>query len=79
MSLSQIRGVLQNLATLADQVPLTLSVSQRGVVFLRDQDVTPTEMKDLMLRITELAGCVSAAFLPSSRHSGTQLSVLEYT
>lgn len=30
------------------------------MVFLRDQDVTPTEMKDLMLRITELAGCVSA-------------------
>lgn len=33
-------------------------VSERGVVFLRDQDVTPTEMKDLMLRITELSGCV---------------------
>lgn len=38
---------------------LAITVSQRGVVFLRDQDVTPTEMKDLMLRITELAGCVS--------------------
>lgn len=38
-----------------------LQVSQRGVVFLRDQDVTPNEMKDLMLRITELSGCVSLA------------------
>lgn len=38
----------------------TEPVSQRGVVFLRDQDVTPHEMKDLMLRITELAGCVSS-------------------
>ena len=35
------------------------AVSQRGVVFLRDQDVTPTEMKDFMLRLTEQAGCVS--------------------
>lgn len=34
-------------------------VSQRGVVFLRDQHVTPIQMKDLMLRISELSGCVS--------------------
>jgi alpha-ketoglutarate-dependent taurine dioxygenase len=33
-------------------------VSQRGVVFLRDQHVTPQQMKALMLRITEVAGCV---------------------
>lgn len=37
----------------------SLAVSQRGVVFLRDQDVTPTEMKDFMLRLTEQSGCVS--------------------
>ena len=35
------------------------AVSQRGVVFLRDQDVTPAEMKDFMLRLTEQAGSVS--------------------
>lgn len=39
-----------------------MAVSERGVVFLRDQDVTPTEMKDLMLRITELSGCVCCCF-----------------
>lgn len=33
-------------------------VSQRGVVFLRDQDVTPIQMRDLMERLTHLAGCV---------------------
>lgn len=33
-------------------------VSRRGVVYLRDQDVTPAQMKELMLRITELSGCV---------------------
>lgn len=37
---------------------LAVTVSQRGVVFLRDQDVTPIQMKDLMLRLTKLAGCV---------------------
>jgi hypothetical protein len=37
---------------------LAITVSQRGVVFLRDQDVTPTQMKDLMLKLTKLAGCV---------------------
>lgn len=47
--------------------PLTMcSVSQRGVVFLRDQDVTPTQMKDFCLRLTELAGCVSQFYQTSS-------------
>ena len=35
------------------------TVSRRGVVFLRDQVVNPYQMRDLMLRITDLAGCVS--------------------
>jgi len=35
-----------------------IAVSQRGVVFLRDQDVTPNEMKDFMLRLAYLAGSV---------------------
>lgn len=38
---------------------LAVTVSQRGVVFLRNQDVTPEQMKDLMERITRAAGSVS--------------------
>jgi alpha-ketoglutarate-dependent taurine dioxygenase len=38
---------------------LAVTVSQRGVVFLRNQDVTPQQMRELMERITVLAGSVS--------------------
>jgi hypothetical protein len=41
---------------------LTEPVSQRGVVFLRNQDVTPQQMKELCLRITEAAGSVCDPF-----------------
>lgn len=41
-------------------------VSQRGVVFLRDQDVTPEQMRDLMEKLTVLAGCVCVIPLPMS-------------
>jgi alpha-ketoglutarate-dependent taurine dioxygenase len=37
---------------------LAVTVSQRGVVFLRNQDVTPQQMRELMERITVLAGSV---------------------
>ena len=37
---------------------LAIMISERGVIFLRDQDVTPQQMKGLMERITEAAGCV---------------------
>lgn len=37
---------------------LAVTISKRGVVFLRNQDVTPVQMRDLMERITVLAGCV---------------------
>ena len=40
---------------------LAVTISERGVVFLRDQDVTPQEMKELMERISEAAGCVRSA------------------
>ena len=40
---------------------LAVTISERGVIFLRDQDVTPQQMKGLMERITEAAGCVSVA------------------
>jgi hypothetical protein len=43
---------------------LAVTVSQRGVVFLRNQDVTPQQMRELMERITVLAG--SVRFLYSS-------------
>ena len=36
-------------------------VSQRGVVFLRDQHVNPQQMRELCERITLLAGSVSRA------------------
>jgi alpha-ketoglutarate-dependent taurine dioxygenase len=37
-------------------------VSERGVVFLRDQHVSPQEMRELCERISILAGCVSIYF-----------------
>lgn len=51
---------------------LAVTVSQRGVVFLRDQDVTPTQMKDLMQRLTKLAGSVRtpAQFGPDAVENG---------
>ncbi|KAH7139540.1 hypothetical protein B0J11DRAFT_46516 [Dendryphion nanum] len=61
---------------------LAVTVSQRGVVFLRDQQVTPTQMKDLMLRITELAGCPSTSGLHThplteeGSELGDQISVI---
>jgi hypothetical protein len=39
---------------------LAVTISERGVIFLRDQDVTPQQMKELMERISEAAGCVSS-------------------
>ncbi|KAI1263963.1 TfdA family taurine catabolism dioxygenase TauD [Xylariaceae sp. FL1019] len=42
---------------------LAVTVSQRGVVFLRDQDVTPTEMKDFITRLSKVAGCPTSSDL----------------
>ncbi|KAK4225999.1 hypothetical protein QBC38DRAFT_529618 [Podospora fimiseda] len=49
---------IRDLLTAGDQVfkDLAYTISSRGVVFLRNQDVTPTEMKDFMLRLTFAAG-----------------------
>ncbi|KAF2824871.1 taurine catabolism dioxygenase [Ophiobolus disseminans] len=61
---------------------LAITISQRGVVFLRNQDVTPTQMKDLMLRITELSGCPSSSDLhvhpltEEGSELGDQISVI---
>lgn len=61
---------------------LAVTVSQRGVVFLRDQDVTPVEMKDFMLRLTDLAGCPASSGLhvhpltEEGSELGDQISVI---
>lgn len=44
---------------------LAITVSQRGVVFLREQDVTPQQMRELMEKITTLAGSVRYPVLVS--------------
>ncbi|TVY81319.1 hypothetical protein LSUE1_G001173, partial [Lachnellula suecica] len=36
---------------------LAVTISERGVVFLRDQDASAFQMKELMERITQAAGC----------------------
>ena len=42
---------------------LACLISSRGVVYLKSQDVTPDEMKNFMLRLTEVAGCPSSSGL----------------
>jgi alpha-ketoglutarate-dependent taurine dioxygenase len=61
---------------------LAVTISQRGVVFLRDQDVTPIEMKDFMLKLTELSGCPESSGLhvhpltEEGSELGDQISVI---
>lgn len=61
---------------------LAVTISRRGVVFLRDQNVTPQEMKELMERITALAGCPSSSGLhvhpltEEGSELGDQISVI---
>lgn len=38
---------------------LAVTISQRGVVFFRNQDITPQQMREFMDKLTVLAGCVS--------------------
>ncbi|MBE3044965.1 TauD/TfdA family dioxygenase, partial [Candidatus Bathyarchaeota archaeon] len=42
---------------------LAALISQRGVVYLKSQDVTPQEMKEFMLRVTDAGGCPSSSGL----------------
>ena len=37
---------------------LAATISQRGIVFLRNQEISPTQMQALIERISDLAGCV---------------------
>ncbi|EFX06123.1 taurine catabolism dioxygenase [Grosmannia clavigera kw1407] len=61
---------------------LAATISERGVVFLRDQQLTPEQMKQFCLRITRAAGCPESSGLhihpltePSSE-LGDQISVI---
>jgi alpha-ketoglutarate-dependent taurine dioxygenase len=61
---------------------LAVTISQRGVVFLKNQDVTPQEMKEFMLRLTEVAGCPASSGLhvhpltEEGSELGDQISVI---
>lgn len=61
---------------------LAVTVSQRGVVFLRAQDVTPQQMRDFMEHLTELAGCPESSGLhvhpltEEGSELGDQISVI---
>ncbi len=61
---------------------LAALISQRGVVFLKNQDVTPQEMKQFMLRLTDLAGCPASSDLhvhpltEEGSELGDQISVI---
>ena len=61
---------------------LAVTISERGVVFLRDQDVTPNEMRELMEILTEVAGCPESSGLHThplteeSSELGDQISVI---
>ena len=55
----------------------TCIVSERGVVFFRNQDITPQQMKILCERITEAAGCVSPHIFPpkpDTTHTASSLN-----
>ena len=61
---------------------LAVTISQRGVVFLRNQDVTPQQMRELCEIITAVAGCPETSGLhvhpltEESSELGDQISVI---
>jgi alpha-ketoglutarate-dependent taurine dioxygenase len=61
---------------------LAVTISQRGVVFLRNQDVTPQQMRELCEIITAVAGCPESSGLhvhpltEESSELGDQISVI---
>ncbi|OAK93413.1 taurine catabolism dioxygenase, partial [Phaeosphaeriaceae sp. SRC1lsM3a] len=61
---------------------LAVTISQRGVVFLRDQQVNPQQMKELLLRVTTLSGCPETSGLhvhpltEEGSELGDQISVI---
>ncbi|GIK04993.1 hypothetical protein Aspvir_009092 [Aspergillus viridinutans] len=61
---------------------LAVTISQRGVVFLRNQDVTPQQMREFMEKLTVLAGCPESSGLhvhpltEEGSELGDQISVI---
>ncbi|KAI4767266.1 putative TfdA family taurine dioxygenase, partial [Aureobasidium sp. EXF-8846] len=61
---------------------IAVTVSQRGVIFLRDQDVTPQQMQAFMERLTTLSGCPESSSLhvhpltEEGSELGDQISVI---
>lgn len=61
---------------------LAATISRRGVVFLRDQDVTPQQMREFGEKLTQLAGCPESSKLhvhpltEEGSELGDQISVI---
>ncbi|KAL5341423.1 tfdA family taurine dioxygenase [Aspergillus crustosus] len=61
---------------------LAVTISRRGVVFLRDQDVTPQQMREFAEDLSRLAGCPSSSTLhihpltEEGSELGDQISVI---
>lgn len=78
----QIRDVLASPDKETVLQDFAYMVSSRGVVFLRDQDVTPQEMKEFVETASTLAGCPSSSTLhvhpltEEGSELGDQISVI---
>ncbi|RDW72752.1 TauD/TfdA dioxygenase family protein [Aspergillus mulundensis] len=61
---------------------LAVTISTRGVVFLRNQDITPQQMREFAERLTQLAGCPESSGLhvhpltEEGSELGDQISVI---
>ncbi|ERF72570.1 hypothetical protein EPUS_02852 [Endocarpon pusillum Z07020] len=61
---------------------LAVNISQRGVVFLRDQDISPTQMREFCESLSVLAGCPESSGLhihpltEEGSELGDQISVI---
>ncbi|GIC87799.1 TauD/TfdA dioxygenase family protein [Aspergillus udagawae] len=63
----QLSSIIDNDAIVRD---LAITASERGVLFFNDQDITPSELKQLILRIGEVMGHPKEAGLHRSALSG---------
>ena len=78
----QVRALLNSSNRQQLITDLAVTISQRGVVFLRDQIVTPTEMRELTETLTAVAGCPELSGLhihpltEESSELGDQISVI---
>lgn len=78
----QVRDILNMPDREAFIKDLAVTISQRGVVFLRNQDVNPHEMKELCEILTRVAGCPQSSGLhvhpltEESSELGDQISVI---